>query len=70
MDIRYLENERIFKIDTEHVSYVMAVMDDEKFLEHVYFGKRVGDSAICSGIRKILSCLPPTTVRGARSLPA
>ena len=44
MNIRFLEKERIFKIDTEHTSYVMAVMDDEKFLEHVYFGRRVGDS--------------------------
>ena len=44
MNIRFLEKERIFKIDTGHVSYVMAVMDDEQFLEHVYFGRRVGDS--------------------------
>lgn len=44
MDIRFLEKERIFKIDTAHVSYVMAVMDDDQFLEHVYFGRRVGDS--------------------------
>ena len=44
MNIQFLEKERIFKIDTEHVSYVMAVMDDQQFLEHVYFGRRVGDS--------------------------
>ena len=44
MNIQFLDKERIFKIDTEHTSYVMAVMDDEKFLEHVYFGRRVGDS--------------------------
>ncbi|MBR2728727.1 MAG: alpha-galactosidase [Lachnospiraceae bacterium] len=44
MNIRYFEKDRIFKIDTDHVSYVMAVMDDQQFLEHVYFGRRLGDS--------------------------
>ena len=44
MNIRFLEEERIFKIDTEHASYVMAVMDDQQFLEHVYFGRKVADS--------------------------
>ena len=44
MNIRYFEKERIFKIDTEHVSYVMAVIDEEQFLEHVYFGRRLQDS--------------------------
>ena len=30
MNIRYFEKERIFKIDTEHVSYVIAVIDEEQ----------------------------------------
>ena len=66
MDIRYLENERIFKIDTEHVSYVMAVMDDEKFLEHVYFGKRVGDSDLRYLLRYQENPFLPSTNNGER----
>ena len=41
--IKYYRQERIFKLDTQNTSYVMAVVDDEKFLGHVYYGQRLED---------------------------
>lgn len=67
MDIRYLEKEKIFKIDTEHVSYVMAVMDDEQFLEHVYFGRRLGDSDLRYLLRYTESPFLPSQATGYRA---
>ena len=66
MNIRFLEKERIFKIDTEHTSYVMAVMDDEKFLEHVYFGRRVGDSDLRYMLRYMENPFLPSSNNGER----
>ena len=43
MNISYLEKNRIFKLDTPHCSYCMAVTDDEKFLTHVYFGSKISE---------------------------
>ena len=31
MAIRYIEQDRTFWLDTEHTSYIMAVVDEEKF---------------------------------------
>ena len=66
MNIRFLDKERIFKIDTEHTSYVMAVMDDEKFLEHVYFGKRLGDSDLRYLLRYMENPFLPSSNNGER----
>lgn len=66
MNIQFLEKERIFKIDTEHASYVMAVMDDEKFLEHVYFGRRLGDSDLRYLLRYMENPFLPSVNRGER----
>ncbi len=41
--IQYYEKQRIFKLDTPHTSYIMAVVDDENFLGHVYYGGRLED---------------------------
>ena len=66
MNIQFLDKERIFKIDTEHTSYVMAVMDDEKFLEHVYFGKRLGDSDLRYLLRYMENPFLPSSNNGER----
>ncbi len=41
MDIRYLEKDRVFVIDTENSSYVMGIVDQEGFLGHLYYGDRI-----------------------------
>jgi len=43
MGIKYLEKQRVFKLDAGQTSYVIGVVDDEGFLGHVYFGKRIPD---------------------------
>ena len=43
MAVQYYEKQRIFKLDTQHTSYIMAVVDKENFLGHVYYGGRLED---------------------------
>lgn len=43
MDIKYFDELRAFKIDTSNNSYIMAVVDDENFLGHVYYGPKLSD---------------------------
>ena len=37
----FLEEEKIFKLDTRNTTYVIATVDDEQFLGHVYYGKKL-----------------------------
>ena len=46
MGIKYLEKERLFKLDTPNSSYVCGVFDSEVFLLHLYYGKRISDDDI------------------------
>jgi alpha-galactosidase len=41
MAFKYFENDRIFKMDTKSAAYIMAIVDKEGFLGHVYFGNKV-----------------------------
>ena len=34
MGIRYFEKERVFKLDTQKTSYVIAIVDKEGFVGH------------------------------------
>ncbi len=43
MGITYHEKERIFKLDTQGTSYVIGIVDEENFVGHVYYGKRIDD---------------------------
>ena len=43
MGITYYEKERLFKLDTPASTYMCAVVDEENFLGHVYFGPRLED---------------------------
>lgn len=43
MGIKYYEKQRIYKLDTPRTSYIMAVVDRENFLGHVYYGERLED---------------------------
>ena len=46
MNIHFDEQNRIFKIDTERSSYVIAVVDEEGCLGHVYYGPYIKDTDI------------------------
>ena len=43
MGIKYIEKNRTFKLDAKDTSYIIAIVDDENFLGHVYFGKKIID---------------------------
>ena len=43
MGIKFIEENRVFKLDSKETSYIIAIVDDEKFLGHVYYGKKVVD---------------------------
>ncbi len=43
MGIQYYEDKRIFKLDTPNTSYIMAIVDEDNFLGHVYYGSRLKD---------------------------
>ena len=51
MNISYFENSRIFKIDTATTSYIMAVVDEEQFLGHVYYGPLIKDADVSYRLR-------------------
>jgi len=46
MGIKFFENQKYFKLDAKDTSYIIAIVDDEKFLGHVYFGKRIPDEPL------------------------
>lgn len=46
MGITYYEQERIFKLDTKDTSYLIGIVDEEKFIGHVYYGKKLKDYRI------------------------
>lgn len=41
MAITYLEKEQLFQLDTKHTSYVIGIADEEKFIGHVYYGRKI-----------------------------
>ena len=51
MNIQFDKKNRVFKLDTENTSYVMAVVDNEGFLGHVYYGARISDTDVAYLLR-------------------
>ncbi len=43
--IKYLEKEKLFKIDTVTTSYIIGIADD-KYAGHAYYGKRIPDDDV------------------------
>ena len=41
MAISYLEKERLFWLDTARTSYVIGIVDEENFVGHAYYGKKI-----------------------------
>lgn len=46
MGIVYCEESRTFKLDTAHTSYMIAVVDEENFIGHAYYGACVSDTDV------------------------
>lgn len=46
MGIKYYHKEAIFKLDTKNTSYIIGLLDKEKFVSHLYYGKKLSDKDI------------------------
>ena len=44
MNIRFLEKDKVFVIDTESTSYVMGIAGEEGLLGHLYYGDKIDSS--------------------------
>ena len=55
MGISYNAQERVFRLDTPHSTYLIGIVDEDGFLGHIYYGKRIPDDnmhyllRVCSG---------------------
>ena len=43
MGIQYFEDERVFKLDTPKSTYMIGVVDEDNFIGHIYYGRRIED---------------------------
>ncbi len=43
MAISYNEQNRVFRLDTPHSTYLIGLVDEEGFLAHLYYGRRIPD---------------------------
>ncbi len=46
MNIQFDAEKKVFKLDTENTSYVIAIVDEEGFLGHVYYGAKISDTDV------------------------
>ncbi|MDE7418261.1 MAG: alpha-galactosidase [Lachnospiraceae bacterium] len=42
--ISYNEKERVFKLDTPNTTYMIGVVDEENFVGHIYYGKKLKEA--------------------------
>lgn len=46
MSINYREKEGIFQLDTPSSSYILGLVDEEKFVGHIYYGRALGEDDV------------------------
>ena len=61
MGICFYEKERVFKIDTKTTSYVIALVDEEGFVGHAYYGRRLQEADVAYLTRMQEGCRTPET---------
>lgn len=42
--ISYNEKERVFKLDTPGTTYMIGIVDEENFVGHIYYGKKLEEA--------------------------
>ena len=60
MQINYNEQNRVFKIDTEHTSYCIGIVDEENFVGHIYYGRKLTDDTLCYLMRTMAQPFVPS----------
>lgn len=43
MGITFYEDKNVFKLDTPNTSYLIGIVDEEKYVGHMYYGKKIED---------------------------
>ncbi len=61
MGICYFEKEKVFKLDTGASSYLIGIVDEEGFLGHIYYGKRMQDHDVAYLMRTEEAPFVPST---------
>lgn len=46
MSIKFIEEHKVLKLDAKDTSYIISIVDEEGFLGHAYFGKKVIDDNV------------------------
>lgn len=46
MSIKFFEEHKVFKLDAKDTSYIIGIIDEEQFLGHVYYGKKIIDENV------------------------
>ncbi|GKX67511.1 alpha-galactosidase [Inconstantimicrobium mannanitabidum] len=46
MSIKFFEEYKAFKLDGKDTSYIIAIVDEEQFIGHVYYGKKIIDENV------------------------
>jgi alpha-galactosidase len=46
MGIQFYEKERVFKLDTPKSSYMIGIVDEENFVGHIYYGRKLNDHQV------------------------
>ena len=43
MSVSFHESSQVFRLDTPGATYMISLVDEERFLAHLYFGRRIPD---------------------------
>lgn len=41
MMITYNEKQRVFQLDTPNTTYMIGIVDEENFIGHIYYGRKL-----------------------------
>lgn len=67
MIIKFDEQNRAFQLDTENTSYLIGIADQEGFIGHIYYGKKISDSNVAYLMRTEENPLVPSKNNRDRS---
>ena len=67
MNIKFDEQNRVFQLDTENTSYLIGIADQEGFIGHIYYGKKISDSNVAYLMRTEENPLVPSKNNRDRS---
>lgn len=60
MNITYNEKNRVFKLDTAHTSYCIGIVDEENFVGHIYYGRKLTEDNLVYLLRTMEAPFVPS----------